>query len=88
MGVALAVHATAQSDLPQQRDAPSLQHARANPRQYVGAALAFEDNAVDAVATENVGEQQPGRAAADDRYLGSGRCHFRSAEGNSEKTRA
>ena len=80
MGMAFAVHAGAQSDLAQQRDAPGLQHAGANPRQHMGAALAFEHDAVDAVATENMGKQQSGRAAADDRYLGSGRwSHCRLA---------
>jgi hypothetical protein len=46
----------------------------------MGAALAFQHDAVDAVAPENMGEQQPGRTAADDRYLGSGCFHFRSAK--------
>ncbi len=69
MGMTFAVHAGAQSDLAQQRDASGLQHAGANPRQHVGAALAFEHDAVDAVATEDMGKQQSGRAAADDRYL-------------------
>ena len=72
MGMALAVHARAQPDLAQEVDGPGFQHAGANPRQHMGAALALQDDAVDAVATENMGEQQAGRAAADDRHLGSG----------------
>jgi hypothetical protein len=48
----------------------------------MGTGLALEDNAVDAVATENVGEKQSSGAAADDCDLGSGsgRCfHCRLA---------
>jgi hypothetical protein len=41
----------------------------------MGTALPFRHDAVDAVAIENVGQQQAGRAAADDRRLGS-RRHF------------
>ena len=55
VGHALAVHALAEADLAQQRDAAGLQHAGANPLQHVGAGLPLQHDAVDAVAIENVG---------------------------------
>ncbi len=71
MRMALAIHARAEADLAQQFDAAGLQHAGANPRQHIGAALPFQHDAVDAVAMEDMRQQQAGRAAADDRHLGS-----------------
>src|SRR5262249_34823552 len=46
---------------------------------HMAAALSFQENAVDAVAVKNMGQEQTGRAAADDRHLGSlrRRCHCR-----------
>ena len=69
----LAIHARAKSDLAQKRDGAGLQHAGANPRQHVGAALPFQHDAVDAVAMENMRQKQAGRTTADDRHLGSRR---------------
>src|SRR6476646_3222478 len=47
-------------------------------------ALSFYDNAVDAIAVKNMGQEQAGRAAADDRHLGPLRrhCHRRLGEKN------
>src|SRR5215472_9179163 len=79
MGMPLAIHSLAQSDLPQQRDGAGLQHPGANSLQHMAAALSFQENAVDAVAVKNMGQEQTRRAAADDRHLGSlrRRCHCR-----------
>src|SRR5262245_13751051 len=79
MGMPLAIHSLAQSDLPQQRDGAGLQHPGANSLQHMAAALSFQENAVDAVAVKNMGQEQTGRAAAYDRHLGSPRrrCHCR-----------
>src|SRR6516164_2964523 len=79
MGMPLAIHSLAQSYLPQQRDGAGLQHPGTNSLQHMAAALSFQENAVDAVAVKNMGQEQTGRAAADDRYLGlpRRRCHCR-----------
>ena len=63
---AFAVHALAEADFAQQRDGAGLQHAGANPLQHVGAGLPLQHDAVDAVAIENMREQQAGGPAADD----------------------
>ncbi len=60
-----AVHARAEADLAQKRDGAGLEHAGANPLQHVGAGLPLQHDAIDAVAVENMGEQQSGRATAD-----------------------
>src|SRR5215831_14118652 len=73
----LAIHARAQSDLTQKFHSAGLQHSGANSLQHMGAALPLQYDAVDAVAIENMGQQQAGRATADDRHLGS-RRHDRS----------
>jgi hypothetical protein len=82
MGMPFAIHALAQSDLPQQRDGAGLQHAGANSLQHMAAALSFQDNAVDAVALKNMRQEQAGGTAADDRHLGPlrHRCHCRLGE--------
>ena len=71
MGMAFAVHARAEPDLAQQRDGAGLEHPGADAPEHVGTALPFQDDAVDAVAMEDVRQEQPGRTAADDRHLGS-----------------
>ena len=77
MRMPFAVHARAQADLAQQRDGAGFEHAGANPLQHMGAGLPLQHDAVDAVAVENMGKQQSGRAAADDRHLRSRRRrHF------------
>src|SRR5262249_59438213 len=76
VGMPDAIHAPAQSDLPQKLDAARLQHAGTNSLQHMGAALPFQYNAVDAVSIEKMGQQQARGATADDRHLGS-RRHYR-----------
>ena len=71
MRVAFAVHALAQSHRAQQLDRARLQHAGADPPQHVRTALPLQHDRVDPLAIEHVGEQQPGRPAADDRHLGA-----------------
>jgi hypothetical protein len=78
--MALAIHALAETDGAQEVDRARLQNAGANPLQDMRPALPFQDDAVDAVAMENMRQKQSGRAAADDCYLGSRRrCHRRCA---------
>ena len=67
----LAVHALAEPDLAQERDGAGLEHAGANPLQHVGAGLPLQHDRFDAVAIENVREQQTGGAGADDDDLGA-----------------
>ncbi len=71
MRLAFAIHAFAQSYLAQQHDGAGFQHAGANSLQHVAAGLPLQHDAVDAVAIENMGEQQPGRTGADDGDLGA-----------------
>ena len=75
VGVSFALYARAKSDLAQKRDSAGLQHAGANTRQHVGAALPFKDDAIDAVSMKNMRQKQAGRTTADNRHLGS-RCRF------------
>ncbi len=88
MGCAFAVHALAEPDFAQQRDGAGLQHAGANPFQHVRAGLALQHDAVDAVAVENMGEQQAGRPAADDGDLCSHQPAIPIASTNSRRTSA
>jgi len=75
MGMPLAIHPRTQSDFTQELDRAGLQHAGANTRQHVGAALPFKDDAIDAVSMKNMRQKQAGRTTADNRHLGS-RCRF------------
>ena len=77
VGMALAIHAPAEADGAQEVDRARLQNAGANPLQDIRPALPFQHDAVDAVEMENMGQKQPGRAAADDCYLGSRRRYHR-----------
>src|SRR5262249_37787808 len=74
VGMTFAIHTLAEIDSTQKIDGASLQHAGANAAQDMRPALPLEHHAVDAVEIEHVRQQQPGRAAADDRHLSS-RCH-------------
>ena len=74
MGMALTVHAGAEPDLAQQRDRARFQHAGANPLEHILPGLPLQDDAVDAVLVQDMRQQQPCRAAADDCHLSSGRC--------------
>ena len=66
---ALAVHPLAHAGLAQHLDRALLQHAGADPRLHVLAAARLQDDRVDPVAVQQLPEQQPGRAGADDRHL-------------------
>ena len=66
MGVPLAIHPLAEPHLAQERDGAGLEHAGANPLEYVRSRLPLQHDRVDAVAVENVGEQQASRAGTDD----------------------
>ncbi|CKY54977.1 Uncharacterised protein [Mycobacterium tuberculosis] len=57
------------ADLVQKADGALFEHARADPRQDVVAVLALENDVVDAVAVQQLSEQQTRRASADDRNL-------------------
>src|SRR5262249_56373025 len=81
VGMPFAIHARAQADLTQKRDRAGLEHAGTDSFLHVGAALAFEHDAVDAALIENMREQQAGRSAADDCHLGS-RRHCQACAGS------
>ena len=57
------------ADLVQQADGALFEHARANPPEDVVAVLALENDVVDAVAMQQLSEQQARRASADDGNL-------------------
>ena len=78
--MALAIHALAEAGRAQEIDRAGLQHAGANAAQDMRPALPLEHDTVDAVEIEHVREQQPGRAAADNRHLSS-RYHCRREDG-------
>ena len=70
-GYPFAVHARAEPDFAQERDGAGLEHAGANPLEYVRSRLPLQHDRVDAVAVENVGEQQARRPGADDDDFGA-----------------
>ena len=69
MGKALAVHAVARACLPQQIGGAGFQNARTDAAQHIIAGLAFEDDGVDALTVQELAEQKPRGAAADDADL-------------------
>ena len=68
------MQALGDAQLFEQADRALFQHAGADPRQHVVAVLALENDVVDAVAMQQLAEQQAGRAGADDRDLCPQRC--------------
>ena len=70
MDEALAVQALGQAGLVEQVDGSLLEHPRAHARLDVLAAAGLEHHRLDALAIEQVGQQQPGRTGADDPDLG------------------
>src|SRR5579859_2437221 len=66
---ALAVEATGQARLAEQPDAAVLEDARALPGLAIGAAADLHDHRLDAAERQEVRQQQPRRAGADDAYL-------------------
>ena len=71
---ALAVQPAGQPGLAEQPDGAVLQYPGALPRLAVGPAADLHDHRVDAAQREQVRQQQPGRAGADDAYLGARAC--------------
>ena len=67
--LALGVHPGADPGVAQEVHRPPLQHAGADAAEDVLAALAFEHDAVDTGAIEEVGEQRSGGSGTDDRHL-------------------
>ena len=67
--LAFAIHALADLGLAHERGEAVLQHPGADPRQHVFAALLLEHHVVDTPEVEELRQQQPGRAAADDADL-------------------
>ena len=66
---ALAMHARTDADLVEEVDAHLLEDAGADAAEHVVAGLPFEDHGVDAGLGQELAEQQPRRAGADDRDL-------------------
>ncbi len=67
----LLVHPLAAAGAVEQVDGPDLQHPGANAPENVVAVDAVEDDVVDTRIGEQLAEQQPGRAGADDNDLGA-----------------
>ena len=67
----LAEQPLAHPALDEEVDGALLEHPGAHPPLDVLAAARLEDDGLDAVEVEQVGEHQPRRARADDRHLGS-----------------
>ena len=62
----LAVQACPDARLVEQIDGGLLEHAGTDAPEHVGGALTFDDHVVDARLVQQLREQQPGRAGADD----------------------
>ena len=67
--VALGVHPRAEPVGAQQLDRAPLEHAGADPRQHVLAALTLDHDAVDPGVVEHDRQQRTGRTGSDDRHL-------------------
>ena len=66
---ALALQALADAEVDQRVDGALLQHARAHALLDVFAAAVLEQHAVDGLAAQQLGEDEAGRAGADDAHL-------------------
>ena len=66
----VAVHSLAHASRPQQLDGTPLEHASAYAAQHVLAGVPLQHDALDPVPVQDLREQQPGRAASDNRNLG------------------
>jgi hypothetical protein len=66
MHQALAVHALGHAGLAHQVDKAVFQHAGADATQHVVGRMALQDHIVDAAAMQQLAQQQPRRAGADD----------------------
>ena len=63
------MHARAAAGFVDQRDGALLQHAGADAAEHMLAAVALEDDGVDAGLVQQLAEQQAGGAGPDDRHL-------------------
>ena len=61
MGVTFAVHPFAGARLAQELDRPGFKHAGANAGEDMRLCLPFEDDAVDVMLMQQMGEQHAGR---------------------------
>ena len=75
MRMTFAIHPFAGAGLAQNLDRAEFEHAGADAFQHIGFRLPLEDDAVDSVAVQQMGEEQAGRAAADDRDLSALHVH-------------
>src|SRR6185437_300791 len=66
---ALGEHSGAEADIVHRVDDPGLKHAGAHAVLDMSAALRFEDDAVDALPGQQVGQEQSGGPGADDSDL-------------------
>ena len=69
------VHARAYASFVEQVHADLFQHAGANAAEYVVGGLALDQDGVDPGLVQQLPEQQPGRAAANDGDLGALNLH-------------
>ena len=84
---ALAAHALSGPGVVDEPGDPELDDASANPPLDVVAAAALQDDGVDALALEQVAEEEPRGAGADDGHLGS-KLASRSPSTDSSPVRA
>ena len=70
MRMTFAVHPFAGAAIAQHLDGAEFEHAGADALQHIGFRLPLDDDAVDSMAVQQMGEKQAGRTAADDRDLG------------------
>ncbi len=69
MRMAFAVHPFASARIAQHLDGAVFEHAGADALQDISFGLPLEDDAVDSLSVQQMGQKQAGRAAADDRDL-------------------
>ena len=69
MRMAFAVHPLAGARIAQNLDRAEFEHAGADAFQHIRFRLPLDDDAVDSMPMQQMGEEQAGRAAADDRDL-------------------
>ena len=79
MHEAFTVHARADAGLPQDFHGAPLQHTGADAPEYVLPGLPFEQDRLDPLEVQPLGQQQPGRPAADDDDLRAAIRHRRAA---------
>src|SRR5580700_6668158 len=70
MRVAFAIHAFAGARIAQHLNGAEFEDAGTDAFQHIRFRLPLDDDAVDSMAVQQMGEEQASRAAADDRDLG------------------